>query len=267
MACAHCQQRIDRTLADILELYALAEGELVPGSGSGQRGSGRSIGVRIAALDFLAGNDVVASLYQWERDWRELWALSVSDDVSSQSARPPGWRPIATLSSTVRFLRAWLPKACDEHPAIDEFAKEVQQLHAVALSAARVSTGGRGQATQCPTILDDGTSCGRTLRFEILPDLPGHKAKIPPVTCRSCGATRSVETLITVALSDGRGEVWVDIEAASRQFGLNERTIRQWAKRKIVQTDGHGRYGLGSISRAIRGEAGYQRLAGEIGLT
>jgi hypothetical protein len=57
---------------------------------------------------------VAVVLDLWVRDWQET------------RARREGL-PVPTVPELVRWLRHWLEWACDEHPAVDEFAAEVRE--------------------------------------------------------------------------------------------------------------------------------------------
>ena len=67
MACARCEARIDRQLSDIVEFYAIACGELLPGRGGDGRSGERGLGVRIDALDFVAGRPRSLVVYVLEQ--------------------------------------------------------------------------------------------------------------------------------------------------------------------------------------------------------
>lgn len=235
MACTHCEARLSGWLYDILEFYAIAEGELAPGKTGSGGGTERSIGVRIAALDFLAGNDAVAVLGSWECEWREHYGLT---EVN------PSARAKVTLLSAVTFLRQWLPTACESHPAVDDFAREVRESWQIARDAAR-HTPERRQSITCPSDTDDGI-CG--YRIQIKPERLGED-----ITCRRCGTDWNIAHLMHVAISTPGAEVWADPEAAAGYFGTPTSTLRRWgASDKIKRS--HGRYELHSIYTAIHGD-------------
>lgn len=241
--CDRCEARMDSQLVDVLEFYALTSTELMPGRSGEASGSERGLGVRLAALDFLAGNDVVSVLASWVDAWRDHYGLS----NEAAQGRPP-----AVLSASVTFLRAWLPTACKSYPVIDEFSTELRECWLQARSAARLSSGS-GTVVPCPTVHEDGSECGARLPIDTWLALDHDQSTSQPATCPRCGVTRDIQTLITVAMSDGRGEVWVDAEAASRQFGLGIKALADWHKRGVIRRDKHGRYGLADISAAVHG--------------
>ena len=236
MACPECQQRMDGQLVDVLEFYALAEGELLPGSGSGARGTERSLGVRLSALDFLAGHDAVTVLGLWESEWREYYDLSIQPMLA---------RPEPLLARSVAFLRAWLPRACDDHPAVDDFAHELHDCWAEGRTAARCAPASTVTSVDCPADDDSHESgiCGKRI---------GIDAEVRTVQCHRCRTVWDVPHLIHVALSMPGAQMWADPEAAARYFSLHEGTLRKWAAAGRIIRE-HGRYELHSIHAAIHG--------------
>jgi hypothetical protein len=237
LACPSCETRMRDQLTDVLEFYALAEGELLPGSSTGTRGTERSIGVRVAALDFLAGHDVVAVLASWEGEWREVYALSMEPMLT---------RPAPALSRSVAFLRSWLPRACTDHPAVDEFARELHECWSLAQNAARVSPA-RSLSITCVADderHDDGI-CGKRIPVGI-DEIRGR------VTCRRCKTAWDVPHLMHVAIATPGAELWADPEAAAGYFRITSKTLRQWARADHIRRE-HGRYELHSIHQMIHG--------------
>lgn len=244
MACTKCQQRMDSQLADIVEFYALTEGELIPGS-SGQRGSGNGIGVRISALDFLAGNDVVDVLTSWEADWRETYGLSIDGMLQ---------RPGAILTRTVSFLRTWLPNACDTFEPIDDFSHELWQQWSKARTAARMEPA-RKLGIECPGDLEDNDD--GLCRNRIPVDAEQLRGQ---VQCRRCKTVWNVAHLMHVAIVTTH--VWADPEAAAGYFCISTRDFVSLTKRAGIDPE-HGRYDMHAINAMIeeRRLEGYTRLA------
>ncbi len=243
-ACHKCQQRMRRQLSEILENYALTAAELIPGSSSGIRGTERSIGVRVAALDLLGGFDIIPVLGMWERDWRETFDLAEHE----RAGRVP-----ATLSGIVKFLTTFLPRACIEHPAIDDFARELRDAHTQTRIAARV-TSYRVTMVGCPTIDEEGVACAGEIPLRTYAATDTEESVSESTYCRICGVTRSLETLLTIAIFDSEGEIWIDPEAASERLGVSQRKLRQLVADKKI-TRSHGRYELRSIEVALAEEA------------
>ena len=224
-------------LVDVLEFYALAEGELLPGTGNGGRGTERSIGVRLAALDFLAGHDAVTVLALWESEWREHYGLAIEPMLD---------RPAPALSRSVTFLRGWLPRACSDHPAIDEFARELHECWSEGQAAARVSPA-RSLSITCVADDDrhDDGICGSRIPVGV-DEIRGR------VTCKRCRTTWDVPHLMHVAIATPGAELWADPEAAAGYFRVHAGTLRKWAKADRIRRE-HGRYELHSIHQMIQG--------------
>jgi hypothetical protein len=240
MACSPCRDRSDQRLAELLELYALTEGELEVGRGSGGRSSGRTLGLRIDALDFVAGFDVLPRLEVWERDWRETRVLSAQPDRATVAGLPD---PIATLAGVVDFLRVHLTWAYSEHEAVDEFHGDLGMLHAQASNAARVARP-KVHVVSCPSETDtDGGRCGKDLVLRDL-DLEAH------VRCDQCRSTWQVRRLLLVAAADSEAEVWVAEDDVALIHGIGRSTLRKWAQAGRVLRES-GRYELGSVREEL----------------
>ena len=234
-ACATCEQRLRDHLVDIVEFYAIAEHELVPGSSTGSRASEQGIGVRIAALDFLAGHDVVAVLASWERDWRETYGL-----IDAKA----GATVQATLVEVVRFLGAWLHRACSDHPAVDDFAREVNECWSLARTAARMAPASKATSITCPADLEDGSICSCRI---------GVDSGESTVKCPRCRTQWDVLHLMYVAIATPGAQMWADPEACAAYFHISASTLRRWANAGRI-TRSHGRYELRSIHDAINAE-------------
>jgi len=236
IACPSCETRMRDQLHDVLEFYALAEGELIPGSGGGGRGTERSIGVRIAALDFLAGHDAVAILASWEDNLRDHYELTDTPTTLT--------RPSPLLSRSVTFITTWLPRACTDFPQIDDLATELRECWSLAQSAARVSPA-RSLSITC--VADDERHqdgiCGKRIPVGI-DEIRGR------VTCKRCRTDWDVPHLMHVAIATPGAELWADPEAAAGWFNVNTSTLRRWAIAGRITRD-HGRYELHSIHTAI----------------
>jgi hypothetical protein len=132
--CPGCAHRIACDLRDIADLYVQVS--VYPGSGAtGPRVSGSReapLPLRVDALDLTMparggtvhdlhgdqiGHVAVASvLDQWVEDWRE------HRDRGERRPEPP------TVVVLVDWLGKRLGDACDDHPAIGEFAADVRRL-------------------------------------------------------------------------------------------------------------------------------------------
>lgn len=237
MACQRCETIMRQQLSHIVEYQALAEDNLIPGRGGDGRATERTLGINVAALDTVGAFDAIAVLESWERIWREDYGLTPYGPASAE--RQP--TAAATLVGIVNFLQSWLSKSCSEHPAIDEFAAELRNLHRASQQAAGQTSRAAWRVT-CPTDLEDG-ECGTRLRVSG-EDFGGH------VTCRSCSTTWPVERLLRVVASSQHAQLWLDPEAASQWLGISERTLRLWAREGRIQR-ANGRYEVHSLREAI----------------
>jgi len=256
MACSRCERRMHGQLGDILQFVALAETNLVPGKsgGGGGRSPERSLGIRVEALDLVAGFDVLPQLESWERMFREDYNLAKYGEVSSERAGvvvftmprhdgrsiPPQIAINGYMSGTIVFLQQFMPKIC-EHPAVDEFASELRQLHRQAQSASGQSPRTSWNVT-CPTDTDEG-ECGNRLRVNG-EDFDGH------VTCRQCKTTWPLQRLMLVAASSTNSAIMIDAEAAARMYNVNVTTLWRWAKAGKIKRE-RGRYDVRQIQKAL----------------
>lgn len=237
MACHRCQNMMRLQLGEICDYQAMAADNLIPGQGGDGRATERTLGVNLAALDLVGAFDAIAILESWERIWREDYGLAPYGPASAE--RDP--RARATLLGIVGFLQAWLTKSCTEHPAIDEFARELRHLHRMCQQAAGHTMRAAWRVT-CPTDVEDG-ECGTQLRVSG-EDFGGH------VTCRGCHTTWPVDRLLHVVATSRHAELWLDPEAASEWLGVHAGTLRKWASQGRIRREG-GRYEVHSLKAAM----------------
>jgi hypothetical protein len=69
------------------------------------------------------------------------------------------------VTSLVGWLLVRLDWACDEHPAVDDFAAEVRDIAHQVHAAARTGSSGT-KVGRCPAVLRDDSRCGATLRAD-----------------------------------------------------------------------------------------------------
>lgn len=238
MACERCEQRMRRQLDDLPTFMALAGDNLLPGQGGDGRSSERTLGINVAALDVAAGFDAIAVLESWERVWREDFDLAPYGLASS--ARNDGTQK-TTLVGITRFLKAWLGKVCEEHPAVDEFAAELRTIHRQSQQAAGQTKRGGWRVT-CPADTETA-ECGSVLVVTSA-DFDAS------VTCKACRTTWPTERLLRVVASSAHAELWLDAEAAAHWLGVDVRTLRKWAQGGRIDRS-HGRYEVHSLRKAL----------------
>lgn len=238
MTCRRCYERMAASLHELPELYVLAAAELAAGSGTGTGGNETTLGIRVAALELRAGHDLLGVLGSWEREWREFF----EDPAPTAAAKARSDRTGADVVSVCRYLATNLHRSCRAHPAIDDFAHELEVLHQQARQAARTA-GRRHLVVDCPTDTDTGR-CGAQLRITGL-ELTDR------VYCRTCRTSRDVHRLLLVAASDAQSAVWVTLEDAHLLLGIPPRTLKRWGKDERITRRG-GQYELASIRAAIR---------------
>lgn len=243
MTCRRCYDRLTTMLRDLPEYYALAAGELNLGSsGSGGHGSGEtSIGLRVSALDLRSGSDVITQLATWQREWSEFYDEQPTDwTVRSRHRRDPVG---ATLVGLVGRMSRDLHRACQTHPAIDVFARDLTALHGQARAAARAN-GSRSVLVDCPADhVNDGV-CGAPLSIAGL-----ELADV--VYCRRCHTRWEVQRLLLVAEADSTSTVWLPVDDVALLVGVSRRTLFDWAKAGRVRRE-HGLFAVDSVRSAIR---------------
>jgi hypothetical protein len=208
--CDHCRTWLDELLAEIANLYRQIPDVLTHGTGNaGQRVTGSfepPLPLRVDILDLtLPANQGARRLYArgllgldddqtgtlsastildtWARDWL-TYGLA-------------GWLPPATVPALVAWLRVRLDRACDLHPAIDEFADEMRDL----ATALRRATGG---ATIRPQRCD-GVPCRRCdlLTLVRLADGSGDIECANP-ECRAIMRPQDYATWVALVAADAR---------------------------------------------------------------
>jgi hypothetical protein len=193
-ACESCRERLRSDLLEIPMLVALTTERVEKEQAAGQRVSGSrelpspvnitalgvteptyARGLRAepeldlrhdpgAASDQIGIGQPAATLDQWVTDWIES-----RDQHENQ--------PVPDLFAIVSWLLNRLDWACDEHPAIDEFAHEIKVMVKALRGITREQTSG-ASAGKCPAKLRDETRCGTPLTVDPYVD---------EIQCRRCG--------------------------------------------------------------------------------
>ena len=221
--CNRCTGRIHSQLDDLLELWKAAHDELLPGKGGHGSSSGeRTIGLNVAALSFIAGDDILGLLHEWEKEVRSERGLTPPALLKKLPLEQEIAAAIAFTQSHLKWMGAqeW----------IGDFARELRELHGSATAAARRFVE-KVRRIPCPADNAEGLPCGNPLiiRDEQILDL---------FTCHRCGSEWSSYRLIAVALADQSQEFWLDIEAIAAWIGITERGVRQIAQRHGIAKRG-----------------------------
>lgn len=167
-----CAIRLRADLVAIPGLYALMGAVLAPGAAAGARVSGTRtapLPVRLEPLSLRARGGIVTVMATWEADWRETRGFASAGRGESER----------DLAAIVLWLRAHLPWAIEQHPAIREFGDELRDV----LRAGRVAAGVLPMMMRigdCPAMLSDGEPCGTGLYADAYAEL---------IQCRRCRAT------------------------------------------------------------------------------
>jgi hypothetical protein len=247
--CIPCASWLQVQVADIARLAADAAAWVAPGSSTG--GGSRPVPgsrppCRVDALDPentpVPGHDatVLELCESWERMIRDMRGMAPYGPASAARARGGLYEgTTATLVASTAFLGRSVAWMVDAEFPLEDFADEMRDCVRV-LRRWDHDAVDRGQMVPCPTMHEDEGTCNHRLYYR---DWNEH------VTCRKCGVSRDASTLVAVAMSDGR-DVWLDPEAASRHYGVNERELRRWARSGKIESN-HGRYLLGSIAKAV----------------
>lgn len=246
--CGRCLGQMRDQLKDLPELYLWAARELSPGSASGERGSERSIGVRVGALDLRWGGDLISRLMNWCHIWREDFGLVLWVEPWTNASDPVG----ATLVEVCRFLDANLARASESHPGIDVFAQELAALYGQATSAARTRPR-QAWVVSCPTDADGGR-CGSSLR------VTGEDFG-SSVVCKSCHTSWDVMRLLHVCIHDAASTLWLPASEIALLYSVPESTLRLWLTAGEVRRE-HGRYDVGSVRSAMLGRTRTRRGLG-----
>jgi hypothetical protein len=248
--CAMCVQRVDQQLGELLEAHALASlpEYLIPsrsGDGAGPVSGSheRPIGLDVAVLDLALGEDQLAVLEQWERWWREHWGLTPYGEASGsrlERAVSHGSAEEVTLCGVVGWLRVWWPTAATVvDPPPEEFAHEVRQLHARALTALRMVEP-KPTTIACPADLDDGL-CGHRI------PLTGDGADL---YCKRCGTRWTTARLLLVAAVSG-ARVEISVEDAMHHYGCSRSTITRMLARGQLRRGRYGRVVMGTAASEV----------------
>ena len=221
--CHRCHNRIHSQLDDLLEFWKAAHDELLPGrTGSGGRSSERTIGLNVNALSFIAGDDIIGMLHEWEKLIREERDLTRPANMPKRSLTDE-------ISKSIAFAQHHLAWSATQ-PWISDFAAELRALHAQGMAAARKFVE-KPRKIACPAETEEGGTCGNFLNIN-------HEDPLEIFHCRRCKTQWTTLRLVAVALSDPARKVWLDAEAIGKWVGISDRHVR-----RIALANGVGKRG------------------------
>ena len=174
--------------------------------------------------DQIGHPGVATILDSWARDWQTYLDVSL---------------PSPTVTLLCGWLLRWLDKACDTHPAIDEFAAEILDL----VRTLRRAIGVAGPAVE---LLD--VPCRKCEWLSLAP-IPRQDR----IECLNCGdlSTGDEYTRWTGLLAAGVQQCVVDFDLDARLYvdeaallvRVSQAVIRQWSSRGLLTpvSRDHGR--------------------------
>ena len=230
--CFWCNRKLHSQLDDLVTYWRSAHAELLPGkSGNGGRSSERTIGLNVNALSFIAGDDLLGFLHEWEKLIREARKLT-----------PPALVPRKPtleqeIVEAVYFARVHLPWSGTQD-WIGDFASELAQIHSLGKTAAK-DFAQKVARIPCPTTLGDGELCGTKLKVD-------RDDPMASFRCPTCDSEWTTLRVIAVALSNTTSTVWLDAEAIGSYIGIPGNAVHKFAKRNGVNRRGE-QYDLGQI--------------------
>jgi hypothetical protein len=227
-SCTTCTNRLRNQLKDIITYTIQAAKELQPGQSNDAPNSEQSIGIRLEALDLIAGHDVLPILESWERMLREEWGYTPMGPTTLHRNAGQKHQVLAALTGTINFHQQHLERIL-HNPAARDYSSEIVACWHTARNAARAQPRHAWRVT-CPTDTPNG-ECGHTLRVTGQ-DFEG------TITCKACRTTWHTERLLWVVASSTEADLWIDTEAAVKQTGIPEATLRRWGKQGRIKRKG-----------------------------
>lgn len=230
--CEGCRARMMGLLGELSDYYAYVD--LRRGSNGSQRVSGSRtppLPLRVVALD-LTLPPHVATVHDPRRDQighpgvatiLDSWARDWQSHIDAHLPSP-------TVPLLCAWLSRWLETACNDHPAIDEFAAEILDL-------IRTLRRVNGQAGPAVELLD--VPCRRCDWLTLAP-VPRQDR----IECLNCGDLSTGEEyqrwtgLLTVGIREQVVDFNLDallyIDEAALLVRVSQALIRQWASRGIL---------------------------------
>lgn len=222
--CLNCEKRIRTMLDDLYDFWDAAHNQLQPSRGSGGRSSELSIGINVAALSFIGGQDILGFLHQWEawiRQDRKLMPPALIPKPNSLTKE---------IEDAIKFAQTHLEWSALQD-WFSDFQSELKQLHGQGRAAAKIYVE-KKKRIPCPGDTNDGLPCGFMLTIR------QDQEMLDLFTCRKCKTEWTSLRLVAVALSNPMQEVWLDIEAIANWLNISERHCRRLAKAHGVSRRG-----------------------------
>lgn len=263
--CAACRVRIDDNLRDIVTMGDQTAAEPPSGGSSGAMVTESRPPTDLdrcapyLALVNVAGEPATIAelLLGWERIVRQerrlAWVGNATEGHVGNSEAVLAAKSARASVATLRAHLEWITTA--PNFPLEDFAREIAACSKRMFTLA-LNLRGRDRVVECPTITDerdeDGQlkSCGYRLTIRTwLPlehrDDNGREDKTigEDVTCKRCGATRSMTQLIHAA---GKDAAWADAEAIGEHYGIGASTLRRWAANGHIRRD-RGRFNVGDV--------------------
>ena len=211
---------ITRELDDIWQFWNSAHAELLPGNGNAGSSSGeRTIGVNVSALSFIAGDDIIGTLHEWEK-------LIRGDRNLTPPAMMPKLPVAEEINAAINFAKTHA-KWSSQQPWVDDYYREINELHKIGKIASRFQAE-KTQRITCPADFEENR-CGQILKIVDL----GQSIK-----CRKCKTEWTVARLMAVAMTDSQNEVWLDVEAIAEYLDLTEKSIYQIIRKHQIARRG-----------------------------
>ena len=222
--CNRCHTDLHRKLDDILELWHLAHNELLPGkSGNGGRSSERTIGLNVNALSFIAGDDILGCLHEWEKLIREERNLTPPALI----AKPHNLE--GEITEAVRFAQQNLTWSGTQD-WFEDYANEIKDLYAIGMTAAKQYVA-KTQRIPCPAETSEGI-CDYRLKLN-------ESDPMELFECKKCHTQWSTLRLVAVAMSDPNRVTWLDVEAIAVWVGISERQVYRILKENKIDRKGN----------------------------
>lgn len=221
--CHSCHTSTVTMIQDLPELWLKAHDELMPGKGgSGSSSNEPSLGINVAALSLIAGDDILGLFHHFEKAIRAGRGLTSPALLKKKSLK-------VEIDDAARFAVTHLEWSATQ-PWLGEFAAELKVLHRSAKAAAR-QFADPVRRISCPGDTAEGLPCRNALNLR-MDDL------LEIFDCKRCKSEWSSMRLIAVALASPTGEFFVDIEAVAAWLNISERRVQQIVKEHKIPKRG-----------------------------